>query len=1358
MTSSHPVQRMRFVACSAVLVAIAFIQAPGRIVADTKIDLVVAPGRFLARAAHLWDPVGAFGQVQNQAYGYFLPMGPFFWLGNVAGIEPWVVQRLWWALLLVVAFAGFVKLSELLGIGSPAVRLIGGFAYALSPRMISVIGPASIEVWPSALAPWVIVPLVVGATRRPPAAMAALSALAVAAVGGVNAVATFAVIPLAALWLLLSPPGRRRRIMMLTWPGFVLLGTAWWLGPLFVLGRWSPPFLDFIESASLTSFSTTLLDGLRGTSNWTAYLSETSVAGRAMITEQVIILNLAAILTLSVIGLCRRDLPHRLFLAAGVLLGLVLVTLGHTDALGGLAAGSLQDLLDGALAPLRNTHKFDLLIRLPMVLAFTHLLTVAAASAVSEVDGQRRWTPSAGVVVLAVAALAGSTAPAWSGQLAPRDSFQSVPQYWEEAAEWLSLNAEDDRALVVPASAFGTYLWGTTNDDPLQALATSPWGVRNAIPLAPPGNIQALDAISRELNDGRGGTGLAAYLRTSGVGHLVVRNDLRMSGDGLDPEVLGTSVEALPGATRVASFGPVTGGEPVINDEDGEGRAFIDQGWQSERRAVEIYRLSTTPQARTMPWGSVPTLVGAATSQIGLLESGLLRSPAVVMAEDLRPGDEPLPYLLTDGARRQEVAFGRVHDNRSATLERDEDFVADRRLHDYAVTDDDRWLSVRDLIGARSITASSSRAMVSSSGRIDPSAQAWSAFDGDPTTAWRAAPDDIGRRSWLRIELDEPADLSRLRVEIEGDPLTSTPLTVRTPFERVTVRARRGVPERIEGLTRASSSLEISGPSTRETQLAIRDVTLPGSDLSRPLRLPEVPSAWGAPAAIMLESSGGYRGGCLDVDDYLRCAAGQDGWGEDGQILDRIVTLPEEASYPFSLLVEPVGGDTLDDLLQADRLVRIEGSSQVTWSARASALNAADGDTRTAWLADPDDERPRLSLDWVEEQEVSTLRAFVDPLTAASPPTAVELSFSDGSRQSVELDDEGRGEFEPVEADGVEIEFVDSEATSSLGTDGTARRLPVGVSELRFGDEGLLPIGLGETLRLPCGSGPTIEVDERQVETRIAVPTESVRDGERFMAVPCGDVDELELPAGQSRIRVNSQGAFRPVRLALGDEAQAGTSVRASVGPWGPRDRAVTLERQGERLLNITENTNLGWRASEGDPIVVNGWQQGWTVDADRVELEFVPDRLYRTSLVLGLMLLLSLLMLPTILQRGRSEDAPEASPRARSPRLTTAMVVVSAGGGALVLGGPLGLVAAVVGAAVAAASTKRFESSVVAAALVGITAAASAARPWGGASAWFGSFAWPQMVMLGALGAVAFSLLGRPRRRNRPLGRSTHR
>ncbi len=316
--------------------ALAFAQAPGNVVTDTKLDLTVDPVGFLGRALSLWDSQGAFGQVQNQAYGYLFPMGPFFALGHLADVSPWVTQRLWWSLLLVVAFLGTVVLLGAMGIGNRWTRILAGFAFALSPRMLSVLGASSVEMWPSALAPWVLVPLVVGLVRGDPRRQAALSALAVAVVGGVNAAATFAVVPLAAWWIWCAPRSRRRRTMMLWWPPLVLVGTLWWLLPLLLLGRYSPPFLDYIEAASNTTVAATVLDALRGTTNWVAYVDINADAGHLLIAEPLLILNGGLVVVLGIVGLSRRDLPARGFLVAGLLTGLVLVTLGHVGSTSGL--------------------------------------------------------------------------------------------------------------------------------------------------------------------------------------------------------------------------------------------------------------------------------------------------------------------------------------------------------------------------------------------------------------------------------------------------------------------------------------------------------------------------------------------------------------------------------------------------------------------------------------------------------------------------------------------------------------------------------------------------------------------------------------------------------------------------------------------------------------------------------------------------------------------------------------------------------------------------------------------------------------------------------------------------------------
>lgn len=55
--------------------------------------------------------------------------------------------------------------------------------------------------------------------------------------------------------------------------------------------------------------------------------------------------------------------------------------MGHISDIPGPFADRLRDLLDGPLAPLRNLHKFDAVVRLPLALGLAHVLVAAARRA-----------------------------------------------------------------------------------------------------------------------------------------------------------------------------------------------------------------------------------------------------------------------------------------------------------------------------------------------------------------------------------------------------------------------------------------------------------------------------------------------------------------------------------------------------------------------------------------------------------------------------------------------------------------------------------------------------------------------------------------------------------------------------------------------------------------------------------------------------------------------------------------------------------------------------------------------------------------------------------------------------------------
>ena len=226
------------------------------------------------------------------------------------------------------------------------------------------------------------------------------------------------------------------------------LASLWWAVPLLLLGRYSPAVLDYVETRRDTTAPTDVLTVLRGTTYWVAGLESPSSgpylpAGWSLLNDA---LPVAATLVLAVaglVGLTRRDLPERTWLVLGLLTGVALVSMGHLATVDGAWAGPLNEALDGALAPLRNVHKFDPVLRLPLVLGAAHLAAVLLEAA------RRRRRPGArrcsrrrvcaGVVLAAVVlALAGTASPALAGRLAPPTGFEDVPAHWRETAEFLA--------------------------------------------------------------------------------------------------------------------------------------------------------------------------------------------------------------------------------------------------------------------------------------------------------------------------------------------------------------------------------------------------------------------------------------------------------------------------------------------------------------------------------------------------------------------------------------------------------------------------------------------------------------------------------------------------------------------------------------------------------------------------------------------------------------------------------------------------------------------------------------------------------------------------------------------------------
>lgn len=542
------------------LAAAMFAQPVGLLAADTKHDLTADPAGFLAAATHAWTDVFPLGQLQNQAYGYLFPQGLFFFLADAVPdwlLPAWVAQRLWWTIVAGVGFSGFYRLCQCVAARSSrpvtasasirAFHIIAALLFALSPRTLTTLTAISSEAWPVMLAPWVLVPLLRGDTIT--GRDIAAATVPIALMGAVNATATLAAcIPagLVILW---------RRQGWLLIPAAVAV-SAWWIGPLLVLGKYSPPFTDFIESSFVTTRWLNLLEILRGTTHWTPFADTEREAGYLLVSQPVFVLATVAIAACGLAGLALSAQGAQGTAARGTRLrhhGLWLVML-----LVGIAilAAPYGQLLDDALAPLRNLHKFDLLVRIPLLLGVAHLGTVLEVPHPRQLL-TRRAAAGLGVAVIALL----SVAPVWSGRLLPTGAYREVPEYWRQAADFLNANV-DTRTLLVPETSFARQGWGWTRDEPAQPLLEVPWAVRDAVPLLPPEAIRGLDGVMATVD-----RSVDPLLRL-GIGAVLVRHDLASETQRERADELADALDRL--ADRAA------GGAPAVQRHDfGEVSIFV---------------------------------------------------------------------------------------------------------------------------------------------------------------------------------------------------------------------------------------------------------------------------------------------------------------------------------------------------------------------------------------------------------------------------------------------------------------------------------------------------------------------------------------------------------------------------------------------------------------------------------------------------------------------------------------------------------------------------------------------------------------------------------------------------------------
>ncbi|WP_410471355.1 DUF3367 domain-containing protein [Gordonia ajococcus] len=1379
---------------AAVALIVCLLQSPGQIAADTKLDLTANPLGFLARAAHLWTPNAPMGQVQNQAYGYFFPHGAFFAAGDLLSVPPWIVQRLWWALLLTIGFVGIVRVAEAMRLGSPASRILAGVVFVLSPRVLTTLGSISSETLPMMLAPWVLLPVIRAldapiSDSRPLWREAARSAAAVALMGAVNAVATAAALGVAAVWWLLHRPRDRRWRRFGAWTALgLVLACAWWMVPLLILSRVSPPFLDYIESSRVTTQWTSLTEVLRGASSWTPFVSTERVAGAVLVTQPAAVLATGAIAAAGLAGLCMRHMPFRGRLVTILGVGLVIMCVGFAGGLGSPIAEQIRVSLDGSGAPLRNIHKFEPFIRIPLVLGVAHLLarvplpgTVSVQETLSAFAHPQRSRPVAAAIVLMVSVI-GAGSLIWTGQLAPAGTYTAIPNHWKQTADWLSEHSSRPdgapaRALVVPGAPFADQLWGLTRDEPLQPLADAPWAVRDAIPLTPPGAIRALDSVQREIAAGRGSPGLAETLAQQGVGFVVLRADLTPeTSRSARPLLAQQALDTSPGLTRVARFGPPVG-PPTVRG------VMRDNGLRPTMPAIQIYAVEATGFDGTGPLlvdqHGMPRVAGgpeaiAALAEVRARQGLPPLGPVLLDADARRAGITDGPLIVTDTPSDRETDFGRVDDHSSAIRSADDPRRTQNAAADYPVDDQPlvrgEWL-LDNRSGEVQVTTSGSASDAVQPGQTSPANSPAAAFDGNPQTAWVSGGLEGALGRWMRVGFTTPQTdlaLSLTTARALGPDVTSVLVTTEAG-STVASGLEPGRPTTVTAPSGSTRWIQIRALSTEDgtagNQFALGEVEVSNLRTSTPLQirhrvvLPEL-AAGTEVAQWLLYSELNGRAWCVadPAREMTRCAPGLGLSPETSSVFSRALSVPEDTSVTPSAILRPRPGDALDRLLATPDGVSATGPRPVT-DPRGGPAAAVDGDPGTAWTApqiparerpqdrnnddeeSADEAEPTLTVHLPAEQRVESLK-IVAPLDYPATPTEVAVDLGTGE-QIREVGKDGVLRLDPAVTDRIEITVREQRDLIDVNSLGFATPAPPGIAEVEVTPAPRAPAG-DRVVEIGCGDGLGVTAAGQVIGFSARTTTKALRAGEPVVARACRP-GELRLPAGQQEVSVNPGPAFTvdAVSLTAGTPVTGAATTTPDVTEWTAASRAVQIDSGPERLLVVPESTNPGWIARidgrELSPVVVNGWQQGWVVPAGvsgAVELTYRFDSLYRWSLVIGLVLMALLLVaawwpFPLVSRSGRDTVAePRTVPTGRFTLVAAGLGIL---GASWLLSGwwglAVGLAVGVVGAAVPPKVGVTATFVTMMAATVGLTAG-----PWHASGGYHG---WEWWVQLPALIAV---------------------
>jgi hypothetical protein len=1233
---------------------LALVQRPGTVLADTKVDLYVDPGSFLADVASAWTATGQLGHVFGGQYGgYLFPMAPWFAAGDALGIPTWVVHRLWLGTMFAVAAIGVVKLLDaLLQRPRGAPHVAAALLFVLNPYVAVYANRISVSLLAYAALPWLLLAIHRGLRAPRSWRWPAVFALVLTCTGGgVNAAVTGWLLLAPALfvvyerWLGGVPKGAIRPFLLRLVPA-VALANVWWVLPVLAHARYGLDFLPFTEQPGTIWQTTSVTEALRLMSFWTSYigfgfggtLRPYASHGPDLLFSPFVVVASLLVPAFAVGGFAwtRRWRYGPWFLIL-TLVGLLVMVVGFPEGTPLRRAATFTYNHVGLVQFLRTTYKAGPLVALGLACLGGAAFGLAWARV-------RRAPARAALSLAALAVIAVAAWPLTSGQAPERQLAFDVPAYWEDVAAEVDRLPEGQRAMVLPGQLFAFYEWGGTWDPILPTLADRPVAERWVVPFS---DLRAVDLMwsmdSLVQQERLLPPQLPPLLDLAGAGMLVTPADRDRSRSGaIGPveaaDVLGREGTAFgPPRRERASAGRVRGG--------------------SDEPRVRARRVETGGMVRLLPRDGAQIVDGGAEGIAALAgfealdPSRPLRYAADLGAEEIRAAArEGASFVVTDTNRRRAFTAARLRANTGFTLPPDQDVSEDGAMLDPFAERGPEAQTVARVEGVRSVSAPFSPQVTQF-----PEHRPFAAIDGDSSTAWLADRALARPRHVLTVRLDSPLEVGAIellpygdrhgvvrRVAVNGREVAVRPGWNRIPVEGVVDQVSVRIvdvsqPDGITGGAGGIRELRIPGVRARETlrppvlvEEALRGAEPVPLSYSLSRTTTDAPLRSGPP-------SGPFQ-------SYLV----RDRVDPERQLV-RTIAPPFAASYDVDAWTSP---DPYLADAELDRLAGGTGGAVATSSGRyrgqASfrASGAFDRGPR-AWVAPWLDRPQTLELRTERPFTVRTLK-LRPPRTIVRRPTRVRVGggppLNVGSDGTVVLP-------RPLRTTRLTIEIV--EAAFPVGASGRVRqRRAVGIGEVLGAPA--VRVRRDGALRGRCGDA-AISSGAARVALR---PVGSIEDLDADRPLRAQGCQRIALAAGEQELRGMSGPLVVDHLLLRSGAAAPGAARPVAAGRVADPGEGGRGSREGIRLdvdrpgwLVVGESYNAGWRAScdgrdLGDPTPMQGYANGWRVEPGcaEVDVAWAPNRSLPVGYAISLVACLVLLALAVGRRRRAGEGAQEGA------------------------------------------------------------------------------------------------------------------